>query len=366
MQVRKRNGALADFDEKKIINAIEKAMAETKEGIDNSLSTEIANNIKEDIEELALIPSVESIQDMVEEYLMDSDRKDIAKQYILYRAKRNEIREQGWEMTDLQRDIYEKKYRFQNETFDDFLNRVSNGNNKIKKLIRDKKFLPAGRILAGRGLNEKGHKVCYSNCFPAKTKVYTDKGYKNIEDIKIGDMVLTHTKEFKPVANTLSREYGETLYTIKTWSNKSIISTNKHPYLTDKGWVNAEDLTTNDYIKVMKGKSNVNNITFDLTDSIDLRNDRTIKEDEDGKIKLLTHYIDKNGVRGSRYSNPINRYVTLTDELAYAMGYWIGDGSITQRKDNDVNSIFQIVVHEKQEDLAYKLKNIVDKLFGID
>ncbi len=31
--------------------------------------------------------------------------------------------------------------------------------------MKDRKFLPAGRILAGKGLNEKGHKVCFSNCF---------------------------------------------------------------------------------------------------------------------------------------------------------------------------------------------------------
>ena len=36
-------------------------------------------------------------------------------------------------MTDLQRDIYEKKYRFDNESFDEFLTRVSGGNNFIKE-----------------------------------------------------------------------------------------------------------------------------------------------------------------------------------------------------------------------------------------
>lgn len=62
-------------------------------------------------------------------------------------------------------DIWEKKYRFGNETFDEWLERISNGNEEIKQLIIEKKFIFAGRILANRGLQNKGIKVTYSNCY---------------------------------------------------------------------------------------------------------------------------------------------------------------------------------------------------------
>ena len=62
-------------------------------------------------------------------------------------------------------DIWNKKYNFENETFDQWLDRISNGNEKIKELIIDKKFLFAGRILANRGLDKFGKKVTYSNCY---------------------------------------------------------------------------------------------------------------------------------------------------------------------------------------------------------
>ena len=62
-------------------------------------------------------------------------------------------------------DIWEKKYKFENETFDEWLNRVSNGDEKIAQLIKDKKFLFAGRILANRGLDKVGKKITYSNCY---------------------------------------------------------------------------------------------------------------------------------------------------------------------------------------------------------
>lgn len=60
-------------------------------------------------------------------------------------------------------DIWEKKYRHNNETFDQWLDRVSGGNTDVRKLIEEKKFLFGGRILANRGVTDR--KVTYSNCY---------------------------------------------------------------------------------------------------------------------------------------------------------------------------------------------------------
>lgn len=64
-------------------------------------------------------------------------------------------------------DIWEKKYRYENETFEEWLDRISAGNESIKKLIREKKFLFGGRILASRGIQKLNlnTKVTYSNCY---------------------------------------------------------------------------------------------------------------------------------------------------------------------------------------------------------
>ena len=73
--------------------------------------------------------------------------------------------ENPWGLNEFQWKIFEDKYRYNNESFDGFIKRISNGNEKIEKLIRDKKFLFAGRILANRGLHKEGKKVTYSNCY---------------------------------------------------------------------------------------------------------------------------------------------------------------------------------------------------------
>lgn len=62
-------------------------------------------------------------------------------------------------------DIWTKKYQFENETFDEWLDRVSNDNEDVKKLILEKKFLFGGRILSNRGLDKKGIKTTLSNCY---------------------------------------------------------------------------------------------------------------------------------------------------------------------------------------------------------
>ena len=62
-------------------------------------------------------------------------------------------------------DIWTKKYQANNETFDEWLDRISGGNAAIRQLIAEKKFLFGGRILANRGLDKLGQKVTLSNCY---------------------------------------------------------------------------------------------------------------------------------------------------------------------------------------------------------
>ena len=60
-------------------------------------------------------------------------------------------------------DIFNKKYRINNESFEEWLDRVSGGNPYVRQLIKDRKFLFGGRILASRGVTDR--RVTYSNCY---------------------------------------------------------------------------------------------------------------------------------------------------------------------------------------------------------
>ena len=61
-------------------------------------------------------------------------------------------------------DIWKNKYQHNNETLDEWFERVSGGDKEVEKLIRDKKFLFGGRALTNRGTTNKGSMFnCYSS-----------------------------------------------------------------------------------------------------------------------------------------------------------------------------------------------------------
>lgn len=92
MEVVKRDGRVVKFDKEKIKTAIGKAFQE----VDGELSVyakEKCREIANYIESINTKLSVEEIQDIVEQKLMSSNRKDVAKAYIIYRNERSRIRE---------------------------------------------------------------------------------------------------------------------------------------------------------------------------------------------------------------------------------------------------------------------------------
>ena len=94
-RIKKRDGSIVDFVQKKITIAVEKAM-ESHGVNDKRLArsvSDIATFMLEDKFSGYTIPSVEQIQDIVEMVLMRQGYHDIAKSYILYRERHKDIRE---------------------------------------------------------------------------------------------------------------------------------------------------------------------------------------------------------------------------------------------------------------------------------
>lgn len=95
MKVVKRDGRIVDFDKAKIRESVQKAFNE----VDNEISShakEKAAEIARYVESLEKDPmTVEEIQDIVEDKLMASNRKDVARAYIIYRSTRSRVRERN-------------------------------------------------------------------------------------------------------------------------------------------------------------------------------------------------------------------------------------------------------------------------------
>ena len=103
LQIQKRNGDIVEFQKEKVVDALTKAFLE----VDGILyETDTINDIADDVEFLirgnALVKNnkiltVEEVQDYIEDLLMRSERKDVARAYIRYRYKREVAREYSHE-----------------------------------------------------------------------------------------------------------------------------------------------------------------------------------------------------------------------------------------------------------------------------
>ena len=121
LYVRKRNGELAEFKKDKIINAINAAFLEI-DGIlyETDTAEDIAVEIEKFLQRNEKTMSVEAIQDKIEEYLMRSERLDVARAYIRFRYKREVAREYKADfMSALAEKLEAKNVKNQNANVDE-------------------------------------------------------------------------------------------------------------------------------------------------------------------------------------------------------------------------------------------------------
>lgn len=146
---------------------------------------------------------------------------------------------------------------------------VANGHmfRVLEEIRKLRSFFPNSIIMAGnitessvvKDYARAGANICKVGigCFVAGTKITTVCGPKNIEDININDIVLTHDQKWQKVTNTFTYNHHKTAVCI----NNEITTTPNHKFyvihkrvkniVTDKNiheyaeWVSAEKLTKN-------------------------------------------------------------------------------------------------------------------------
>ena len=145
LKVIKRDGRKVDFDNNKIYNAILSAFKDVDGNKKDFLSKgEItsfritADIVNELVESNKNEFTVEEIQDMVENHLMDSERKDVCKAYILYRNERTKARSLNTEMMkDVLEKLFAKNVKNQNANVDEhsFGGRIGESSDVMLKKI---------------------------------------------------------------------------------------------------------------------------------------------------------------------------------------------------------------------------------------
>ncbi|NSW76961.1 MAG: ribonucleoside-diphosphate reductase, adenosylcobalamin-dependent, partial [Candidatus Atribacteria bacterium] len=105
-KVRKRDGKIEEFSPSKIASAIFKALSACGKE-DRALAERLAAKVVDVLARriTGVFPSVENIQDVVEEVLMMEGLSDVARTYILYREKRKNLREVKWQLFGVRDDL---------------------------------------------------------------------------------------------------------------------------------------------------------------------------------------------------------------------------------------------------------------------
>ena len=160
-------------------------------------------------------------------------------------------------------------------------------------------------------------------CFVAGTLVLTDKGYKSIEDVKIGDMVMTHNNRFRKVIDA-GKKPAKEIVKIRSMMFDEIFCTPNHPFYTRKRyrkghksirgfaepvWKAAQELTSDDYL------------------GLAINMNEQIPEWKGVALHRGTHWD---------VVNELQKHLS-SECFWYLMGRYIGDG--WQRNDNTNKSI---------------------------
>lgn len=204
MKIQKRDGQLQEFEGEKIAQAIRKAFRSTDTEIEEAVLQEIIADITEAAISNEQLLSVEVVQDLVEEELMQHQYYKEAKSYILYRQKRNESRqvlhdlvlavqqeELGTILADIQQTYREEVYDLRNllMKFHSFLKEDMSSDERLRMLIKASvelisKEAPKWEYIASRFLSYELHEEISARMqklelsrFSNKLKYLEEQGY---------------------------------------------------------------------------------------------------------------------------------------------------------------------------------------------
>ena len=175
-------------------------------------------------------------------------------------------------------------------------------------------------------------------CFLADTKVVTEDGYLNIQDVKLDNKLLTHTGKFQNIVNLQRKLYTGDIYKIQVKYHPLIIScTENHPFYCierkqkQKKWIKAKELTNNHMVGI---PINTNSIVPQF------RTEQVINQFK--TVDIITEL------------NESNHW--------WMLGYWVGDGWVedVKKKDNRLCYTIKFAIADKDNDkILSKIKTVL-------
>lgn len=262
------------------------------------------------------------------------------------------------------RQVVSKRYSLKDlrgnplETWDDIARRVVNAVAKAEtdpqrheefsavmlQLMEARAFIPNTPCLVNAGKP----KAQLAACFPAGTMISTRNGPKPIEEIVVGDLVLTHRGRYRRVTETMQREGA--LLRLKIDKLPEMRVTEEHPFFTDQGWIDAVDLTPGQHF-VQIG---ISAERAGQPHSIDIAG------------VLVGDFIHQPTVDYKLRSGPVSRHVLpvragieVDEDVAWLLGMYLAEGSITDGRD------IRFTLSTDEQEYADRICSILHNRFGL-
>ena len=196
-------------------------------------------------------------------------------------------------------------------------------------------------------------------CLAPWTRIVTENGFRELRDISIGDRVLTHKGNFKPVTAIFKRNAPHLLEVKISNSPFPLYLTPEHPVyavkrkgkvsLTKPEWIKASDLKKGDlvcfHLPVPEGYGT---LTFDLAQI-----DDDLKYDQ----SWVWYDCGYSGITGELVK--VKRYVKLDRRLARLIGLYIARGTLNSKTLSHTQFTFQA------RQIQTEIEDLVEEIFGL-
>ena len=193
----------------------------------------------------------------------------------------------------------------------------------------------------GKYINQGGKRNGSIACFCKDTEVFTvNDGVKKIQDVKIGDLVVTHRNRVKPVVQTHKNPLGNRkIYKLKTENGKDIYVTENHKF-----WSSSTKNSSLQWNSI-KDLKNVMEKKFDCYISIPSATD--IKNVKNNVIDVAEYQIKRTKIVSSnkimfKDTEFVNRFWNIDENFASLLGVWLNCGNFTKRNNNTSGISFDI------------------------
>jgi len=220
-------------------------------------------------------------------------------------------------------------------------------------LMTQKLFMPNTPAIANFG-NPLG---MGSACFHPNQPIMTEKGPKEIKDIKVGDLVLTHKGRFRKVEKLYVRN-TDSLYKLNCSKlpKPSMLMTEEHPILSYNDnkiqWTQLNMLNEGDYV-ALSYPAETEDVTEikvrDILKNVNLNErDECSYEYKGGKFEDFVHT-----------TKPVKNTIIVDNDLMKLFGYYLSEGSITDK------DCVRFTFSNDEEDYCKEVIFIMEEKFGV-